>query len=235
MGGTILGYVDYGFDAVVKFGGSLLIDESLTASAVEALEGCRSVGKTILVIPGGGPTDKTIENIDRRAALAPATHHRACARAQDQTGLMIADPVFSRALSACETLTEARAVATSGRIPVLLPSKIIFDIDPFEMSWDITSDGVALWFAWLIGAPLTAVLTNVDGIYEPGSDFSVSTPVKSISATRLREWGDTAVDKCVPAFAASKGLRVWVGHGGYADRLPAALTGRATIGSFIEP
>jgi aspartokinase-like uncharacterized kinase len=235
MGERMLGYVDYGFDAVVKFGGSLLIDEALTASAIDALEGCLAVGKSVLVIPGGGPTDKTIEKIDRRAALAPATHHRACARAQDQTGLMISDPVFSRVLTACESLAEAREVASAGRVPVLLPSRLIFDIDPFEKSWDITSDGIALWFAWLVSAPLTAILTNVDGIFEPGADFSTSTAVASISATRLREWGNTAVDKCVPEFAAYRGLRVWVGHGGYSDRLPAALTDRRTVGTFIEP
>jgi 5-(aminomethyl)-3-furanmethanol phosphate kinase len=235
MSEKVLGYVDYGIDAVVKFGGSLLIDEALTASAINALEGCLAVGKTVLVIPGGGPTDKTIEKIDRRAALAPATHHRACARAQDQTGLIICDPAFSRVLSACETLEEARSIAATGRIPVLLPSKLIFDIDPFEKTWDITSDGVALWFAWLLNAPLTAVLTNVDGIFEPGADFASTAPVSSISATRLRDWGDTAVDKCVPEFAAYRKLRTWVGHGGYSDRLPAALTGRKTIGTFIEP
>src|SRR5262249_42377989 len=38
MNKKVLGYVEYGFDAVVKFGGSLLIDEALTASAINALE-----------------------------------------------------------------------------------------------------------------------------------------------------------------------------------------------------
>ena len=232
---SIPGYVDYGFDAVVKFGGSLLIDEALTNAAISSIEYTLATGKRILVVPGGGPTDKAIEAINQRHRLAPDTHHRACARAQDQTGLMICDPALSRNLSPCETLDEAQSLARNGRIPVLLPARIIFAIDPFERSWDITSDGIAVWFSWLVSAPLAMILTNVDGIFHPGSDFKTTPVIPRVSASELRNWGHTAVDKCVADFALRKKLRVWVGHGGYAERLSGALSGRETIGTFIEP
>ncbi len=69
-------------------------------------------GRRVFVVPGGGPTDKAIEAIDQRHSLAPDTHHRACARAQDQTGLMICDPAFSRILTPCEN---SRRGQESGR------------------------------------------------------------------------------------------------------------------------
>ena len=235
VAGKIPGYVDYGFDAVVKFGGSLLIDAGLTANAIAAVELTQKSGRRVLVVPGGGPTDKAIEAIDQRHSLAPDTHHRACARAQDQTGLMICDPAFSRILTPCETLEEARKVVDADRIPVMLPAQIIFAVDPFERSWDITSDGIALWFAWLVSAPLAMILTNVDGIFKPGTDFAQGEVIQRVAASTLCGWGHTAVDKCVPQFALRKGVRVWVGHGGYPARLNDALLAQPTIGTFIDP
>ena len=232
---AIRGYVDYGFDAVIKFGGSLLIDAALTPHAVTAVETTQKLGKRVLVIPGGGPADKAIEAIDKRASLEPDTHHRACARAQDQTGLMICDKAFSRILRPCETLAEARRAANDGSVPVLLPSSIVFAIDPFERTWEITSDGMAVWFAWLVSAPMAMILTNVDGIYEPGTDFGCAQAVPRITATRLITWGGTSVDKCVAEFALRKRIPVWVGNGGYSDRLGNALCGKETVGTFVDP
>ncbi len=230
----IPGYTDFGFDAIVKFGGSLLIDETKTAAAIRAVEKTLDSGKSVLVMPGGGPTDKTIEAIDRKKPLQALTHHRACARAQDQTGLLICDAAYSSRLVPCETLREARAIQGHRSVPVLLPSSLIFTVDPFEMSWDITSDGMAVWLAWLVGADLTAVLTDVDGIFSPGSDFTTGEPLRSIDATSLMAWGHTAVDKCVPAFLAAKGGCAWIGNGGFEERLVRALEGKPTIGTYIQ-
>jgi hypothetical protein len=229
----IPGFTNYGFEAVVKFGGSLLIDDEKTATAIRAIENCLDVGRSVLVIPGGGPTDKTIEAIDRKRPLLPETHHQACARAQDQTGLIICDAAYSRHLVPCDDLSKARTVKSGGKIPVLLPSKLIFDVDPFDKSWEITSDGMAVWFSWLVGANSTFVLTDVDGIFEPDTDFSTESPVPVVDVNTLRTWGHTSVDKCVPEFLAARGGRAWVGNGGFEDRLPAALQGRPTIGTHI--
>jgi len=231
----LIGFVDYGFDAVVKFGGSLLIDRTMTKAAIDAVEATIAAGLRVLVIPGGGPTDKAIEAIDRNSPLSPDTHHRACARAQDQTGLMIADRAFSSILEPCDDLDEARKISHLNRIPVLLPSRIMFAIDPFERTWEITSDAMAVWFAWLVRAPLTAVLTNVDGIYPPEVARVPGACIPTIGALELSSWGHTAVDRCVPLFANRNQITVWVGHGGYSDRLTKALAGDNTVGTYILP
>ncbi|MFM7907789.1 MAG: hypothetical protein ACKPA9_22310 [Microcystis sp.] len=232
----VSGYVSYGFDAVVKFGGSLLIKSEYTSKAINGLEKTISVGKRILVIPGGGPTDKTIEAIDKVYPLHPNTHHLACARAQDQTGLIICDSSFSKNLEPCETLEEARKIAEAHKVPVLLPSRLIFDIDPFERTWEITSDGMAVWFAWLVSAPLTVVLTDVDGIFHPDDQNRITDKIMPrVNANLLSQLGHTAVDKCVPEFILWRNIRVWVIHGGFSDRLSNVLLGHPTIGTEIVP
>lgn len=230
----ILGFNNYGFDAVVKFGGSLLMQPAQAKNAIRAIELCREKGKNVLVIPGGGPTNKAIGSIDQQVPLAPTTHHQSCARAQDQTGLIICDPGFSRLLKSCSTLADARTIQAEGYIPVLLPSRIICDIDPFEKIWELTADAMSVWFAWLVGAPITLILTTMDGIFPPGADFKTAAPVPKLQAQELRTWGPTAVDVCVPEFLASRGGRVWVGNGSHTDRLYKALSGQPTIGTYIE-
>lgn len=231
----IAGLEPYRIDAVVKFGGSLLAREDVGRSAIAGIEEAARAGFRLLVIPGGGPTDNAIEAIDHQVPLAPDTHHRACARAQDQTGLMICDPAFSSSLQACETLEEARHALKSSKTPVLLPSRVIFTVDPFERSWDLTSDGMALWFAWLVEAPRAAILTDVDGIYPAGADFKEEMPLASIRASELLEWGATAVDLCTPHLALRRHIETWVLHGGHSGRLLQALQGEDPIGTRIIP
>lgn len=230
----IRGFIDYRIDAVVKFGGSLLNDADKCSSAIKALVAARDMGTRVLVIPGGGPTDKTIEALDARHPYAPDTHHRACARAQDQTGLMISDPVFSDALHPCETLEEVRAALDDKKVAVLLPSRLIFDLDPFERTWEITSDAMAAWFAWLVHAKQLVILTNVAGVFADGRIDSPEALIREISATDLMELGHTAVDACTAPFLAATRIDCWVLDGDKPERLVEALSGKSPTGTFIR-
>jgi 5-(aminomethyl)-3-furanmethanol phosphate kinase len=229
------GFVNYKINAVVKFGGSLLEKTSDLKPCVDALAKCSTLGLNLLVIPGGGPTDNTIEKLDKKHPFAPDTHHYACARAQDQTGLMICDPVFGASLRACQTLEEVQKVLREKQVPVLLPSKVIFDIDPFERTWEITSDAMAAWFSWLVSAPIVVILTNVDGIYPPSSLDYNGSPISEITASELVELGHTAVDACTAPFLKFHNIEGWVINGCYPERLYKALSGEEVIGTHILP
>jgi len=132
-------------------------------------------------------------------------------------------------------MEEARKILDADLTPVLLPSRIIFAIDPFERSWDITSDAMALWFAWLVSAPVAVILTDVDGIFPPGEDFSKGTPVAQINASDLVSWGQTSVDVCTPYFARARRITTWVLNGAHPARLTQALGGMTPIGTKILP
>jgi aspartokinase-like uncharacterized kinase len=187
-----------------------------------------------MVVPGGGPTDNTIESLDREYGFDPDTHHRACARAQDQTGLMICDSSLSDALRPCEDLEEARRCLDAGQVAVLLPSRLIFALDPFERTWEITSDAMAAYFAWLVRCPRVLILTNVDGIYR---DRAVGDPAKLVrraAASELAPMGQTAVDSCTGPFLDAHGLSAWVLNGAHPERVLAAVRGEDVLGTYIE-
>ncbi|CDZ64456.1 Aspartate/glutamate/uridylate kinase [Neorhizobium galegae bv. orientalis] len=233
MIGLIKGFAPYGFSIVVKFGGSLMRDFAVCKTALAELERlCRS-GHRILVVPGGGIPDKAIESIDAVHRLAPFTAHHACALAQDQTGYLLADPAFSSAVVCCSTLGECRSLAESGKIPVLLPSRILFAMDPVAWSWDITSDAVAAWIAWVTDTPRLAILTNVDGVYRNAVTDDPAALIREITAHELSQLGHTSVDACAANFMAEKGIAGCVLNGSYPRRLGDWLEGKRVTGTNI--
>jgi hypothetical protein len=193
---------------LLKLGGSLLAD----------IESCRQLANVInsashllriIVFPGGGPIDNYIEDIDKQLSFPPLYHHNLCARAQDQTGLMFASMCSNAAFFS--TPQEARGALESGRLAIMLPSRMILELDVFEQTWEVTSDFMSAWFAELFGVERFAILTNVDGYYVGGPEVGELVP--EISASRLIGLGRTCVDECTPPFLHSVGRRCDVLNG----------------------
>jgi hypothetical protein len=228
------GFTDYNIDVVIKFGGSILADKDMCHKTINSITNLVENGYRVMVIPGGGPMDNTIEALDKKHPFNPDTHHKACARAQDQTGLMISDPVWNGRLTPCETLYDVRKANDNGFAGVLLPSRLIFDLDPFERTWEITSDAMSVYFSWLVGARRTIILTNVDGIYLDGDINNPDKFVKSITAGELELLGHTAVDVCTPAFLKAKKMDCFVMNGLRSKTMLDFLSGKEAIGTFIK-
>jgi aspartokinase-like uncharacterized kinase len=227
------GFVEYRVDAVVKFGGSLVVDPPVCRALVESLAALPAMGYRLMVVPGGGPTDNTIESLDQAYRFHPDTHHRACARAQDQTGLMICDPSLSDGLRPCQSLEEVRRSLDAGEVAVLLPSRLIFALDPFERTWDITSDAMAAYFAWLVRCARLLILTNVDGVYLDGAVGDQAKLVRRTAASELGSMGQTAVDGCTGPFLDAHGMTAWILNGAHPSRVLAALRGEEVLGTHV--
>ncbi|WEX91422.1 aspartate kinase (plasmid) [Sinorhizobium garamanticum] len=228
------GFPPYGISAVVKFGGSLMRNLETCRTVLAGLEHVRSAGHRILVVPGGGLPDKVIEAVDAAHPLAAFTAHHACALAQDQTGYMITDPAFSSNLAACSTLGECRLLIKEGKIPVLLPSRILFALDPVEWSWDITSDSIAAWVAWLTNTEKLAILTDVDGVYRNGRTDQPAALMSEVASDELARLGHTSIDACAAHFMAERGLSGAVLNGAFPQRLGDWLEGRKVTGTLIR-
>lgn len=227
------GFTNYDIDFVVKFGGSLLGKDFPVKDLMECLAEFVGTGTRALVIPGGGPTDLTVEALNVKYSFDISTCHYACALAQDQTGLMLADSVFSTRAATCYTLADALAILNERRLPVVLPSRILFSLEPVERTWSVTSDAVAAWFAWVLGARHFVVLTNVDGIFKNGDIGIAEKLIPRISADEAVKLGHTSLDAVTPGFLARKKMNCWILNGGMPDRLTTLLDGGTPIGTFI--
>jgi len=229
----MLGFVDYKIDAVVKFGGSLLEDEHRCKAAIDSLAAASQKGYRILVVPGGGPTDNAIEKLDRTYHFVSNTHHKACARAQDQTGIMICDEFFSTSLCPCENLEDVAEVLDNGKVAVILPSRIIFDMNPFERTWDITSDAMAAWFAWVTSAKRFIIFKSIDGIFEVDEDGIKKDLIKTISADTLMQMNSDVVDKCVAPFLLAKKMNAYIVNGNNQDDFLKIFDSADFHGTFV--
>lgn len=221
----------FGITTVVKFGGSLLADVA-AAARVAAVLGDPPDTERLLVFPGGGPADKAIESIARQVGLDGPAINPACMRALDQTGILLA--TMASRLSAVESLADARAVLAADGVPVLLPSRLILTLDVFTRHDIITSDSLGAYFAFLVGARRYVVLTDVDGVYEPGSaQRGQPRLIPRVSTGELAGYGHTSVDACLAPMLATTRMSAWVLNGFEPQRLADLLAGREPAGTQI--
>ena len=228
------GFTDYRIDVVIKFGGSILSNQEMCQKTIDSISQLVCGGYRVMVFPGGGPTDNTIEDLNQRHPFHPNTHHKACARAQDQTGLMICDPVWGGGFIACETLEDIVKANDHSKVGVLLPSRLIFDLDPFEHIWEITSDAMSVYFSWLVSARYTIILTDVDGVYKDGDIGDSEKLIKEISASDLENMGHTAVDVCTPIFLKNRRMDCFVMNGQNSEFILDHVSGKDVIGTLIK-
>ena len=226
------GFRRFGIDTVVKFGGSLLFDVKVATEVAAMLAGLPAE-QTVLVFPGGGPTDKLIESISRELDFDGPTRNPACMRALDQTGILLA--AMHPRLSAVEDLASARHELARGQVPVLLPGRLILALDVFTREDVITSDSLGAFFAFLVGAKRYVVLTNVDGVYDsvtgPADDRRL---IEKISAEELAVRGPTSVDRCLAPFLRTVRMPTWVLDGRVPSRVAELLSGGTPIGTQID-
>ena len=123
-------------DTVVKLGGAVLAEGSLTA-----LAGIPRDGRT-LIVPGGGPFADMVRAVDDRFDIGDDAAHWAAILAMDQ---------YANALA---TLVPG--------LPILAPYRWLRAVDPLPHSWDVTSDSIAAWVAHAVGAERLLLVKPVD-------------------------------------------------------------------------
>ncbi|WP_284141651.1 hypothetical protein [Virgibacillus sp. LDC-1] len=224
-------FVDLEIDYVIKLGGSLISDIDLAKNLAQSLS---EVAKEfrLVIFPGGGPIDNYIESVDKQFLLNEMTHHQACARAQDQTGLLFANfnlDVFETT----DNFAGIKEILDRGKIPVLLPSTLIFLLDPFEKSWSISSDSMGAYFSSLLEANKFIILTDVDGIYD--SDPKKSPTAKLIPKVSVNSLSsETSVDETLSEFLYNAQMNCWVLNGYKNQNLIDFLRGKESIHSEIN-
>jgi len=214
-------------DAVIKVGGSL----AEAPAALKAL--CKELGEvakkhSIAIVPGGGKFADVVRAIDRRFALPSAVAHRMAILAMDQYGLLLSQLIpNSRPIIA---LKEAHRLLRKQIVPVLLPSELMLQDDPFEPSWDVTSDSIAAYFASRLGAAKLILVTNVDGIFtKDPKKFKEAELFEEISIAEFLAVGRTSVDKFLPKLLSETALDCYVVNGKRPERIAALLDGRDTV------
>ncbi|MDY6901420.1 MAG: amino acid kinase [Cyanobacteriota bacterium] len=197
---------------VLKIGGSLIKEGY---EIIEFLEKNLQTSKFgIVVVPGGGPFAETV----RRYSNNISTHsaHFMAILAMNQYGIYLSDGKI-KTIESFDELTDG--------LSILLPYKVLRQMDPLNHSWDVTSDTIAAWVAKQLNAKFIKA-TDVDGI------FIEDKMVESIYAKDILGI-KTCVDKELPSFLIREKMDCVIVNGRHKSRMLKAIKGENCLGTKL--
>ncbi len=219
-------------EAVIKVGGSLTEQPGAFRALCLYLQEV-ATKFSIVVVPGGGKFADVVREIDEKFHLSSAVSHRLAILAMDLYGLVLTQIVPNA--MAFDVLEDAWRILEAKKVPVFLPSKLMLADDPFEASWDVTSDSIAAYIAFKLRAGKLVLVTDVDGVFT--KDPKKNADAKLISKVSPHELlvraERTSVDRFLPKFLSQHALECYIVNGLYPERVGAVLSGQRTIGTQI--
>ena len=202
-----------GIKQVVKIGGSLFPDYAIRLAKM--LENTDSV-----IILGGGEFANLIRRYDDEMGFSDEANHWTAIDCMEIIAKLVNDKVDSAKLA--YMIDEVHEISDEGFTPIFAVSEFLKVEDPFECSWDVTSDSIAAYVAHLLNANLL-IVTDVNGIYthepkEPGSTF-----ISKIDATTMLTFQESSIDAMLPTLLIRYGTDCYVVNGKYPERVMSLI------------
>lgn len=218
---------------VLKVGGSLaLYPEKLRALCTQL--SLSSKKHRLIVVPGGGEFADVVRSLDKRFSLSCNTSHRMAILGMDQYGLLLADLIPDSV--AVGKLDEIEYFLDMGKLPVLLPSNLMFREDPLENSWDVTSDSIAIYIAGRLHMSRVLLVTDVDGIYtgdpkkHPEAKLIEQITARELLRLNIR----MSIDKALPRLLLGSTVDCFVVNGLFPERVKKILENKITVCTIID-
>ena len=186
---------------IVKLGGSL----AHTPQFAAWLEVLAAWGGPLILVPGGGAFADCVRAAQGAMGFNDTAAHRMALNAMGQLGIALA--AHSDAFRLAASRDELDSALSAGEIPVWLPEKMVLGASDVPACWEVTSDSLAAWLAWIFGAR-RLLLIKASDLAPPGS-------ARDLAAANI-------VDPLFPRFAAQSHAEVWLAG-------PASLAGAAAI------
>lgn len=169
---------------------------------------------------GGGEFANLIRKYDERLNFSDEAAHWTAIDCMDIVAKLACDKVDSAEIAA--DLDEAQKLSESGITPILITSRILREDDPFESSWEVTSDSIAAYVSHLLNANLL-IVTNVNGIYTQEPNAKGAKFIDVIGAETLLSFEETSIDLMLPSLLLEFGSDCYVVNGKYPERVLALI------------
>ncbi|OWT32458.1 delta 1-pyrroline-5-carboxylate synthetase [Methanobrevibacter sp. 87.7] len=194
---------------VVKIGGSLFPTDAIKVA--EKLKGTNS-----LIITGGGEFANLIRRYDKSKHFSPEITDETAIECMTIISKLLNDKVNH--CNIVYSIDDARKVSDNGNIPILICSEILKEYRPFEKSWDVSSDSISAYIAYLLNAKLL-IVTNVNGIYTRRPKTKGSKFIEKIDAKKLLTFDETSIDLMLPSLLIKFGADCFIVNGKYPERV----------------
>ena len=211
-----------GIKQVVKIGGSLFPDY-----AIELAEQLKNTDSVIVL--GGGEFANLIRKYDSDIHFTEEVTHWTAIDCMDIIAKLVNDKVTTTKLA--YTISEINEISEEGFTPIFIVSEFLKREDPFECSWNVTSDSISAYVAHLLNANLF-IVTDVNGIYtqepkEPGSTF-----ISKIDAKTLLTFQESSIDVMLPSLLLEFGTNCYVVNGKCPERVLSLIDDNITDYNF---
>lgn len=211
-------------EAILKIGGSLsedIVSLTILCQKISAL----IKNHQILIVPGGGEFAESIRCLDKKYRFSDTIAHKMAVLAMDQYGL------FLSTLTPNSYTTYSAKENRKNLIPILLPSRFMFQEDQLEHSWNVTSDSIAAFIAHKLNLEKLILIKNVDGIFHKDPKKNPNTElIEELSVKELLNWNKkTSVDTNLPNILKKSKLDCYVVNGKHPKRIKLILDNNKTI------
>ena len=194
---------------VVKIGGSLFPDY--------AIELAKKLNNTnSLIILGGGEFANLIRKYDSIQNFSSEVTHFTAIDCMDIIAKLVNDKVDSTKLAF--SIDEINEISDEGFTPIFVVSDFLKNEDPFECSWDVTSDSIAAYVAHIFNANLF-IVTNVNGIYTQEPKELGSAFISKIDAKTLLTFQESSIDVMLPSLLLEFVTDCYVVNGKFPERV----------------
>ena len=177
-------------------------------------------GENCLFVIGGGEFANLIRKYDNEMEFSEDVTQETAIDAMDILAKLLNDKLAFTEIS--YTIDEAKGIADSNKIPIMICSEILKENEPFKHSWDVTSDSIAAYIASLLNAKIL-IATNVNGIYTKDPSLSGAELISEIDVNELLTFDESSVDLMLPALLIEHGLDCYVVNGEYPERVLAII------------
>lgn len=173
-------------------------------------------GHKCLFVIGGGEFANLIRKYDAEIGFSEDITHETAIDSMDILAKLLNDKLAFTEIS--HAVEEAISISNSNKIPIMICSDILKENEPFEHSWNVTSDSIAAYIASLLDAKLL-IATNVNGIYTKDPSLSGAELIKEIDVNELLSFDESSIDLMLPTLLIEYGLDCYVVNGEYPQRV----------------
>ena len=141
---------------VVKLGGSLLRTPDLKGW----LDAFAQFGDgKVVIVPGGGVFADAVRDAQAKTGIDDATAHQMAVVAMDQYATLMTG--LNEDLVMASSVLEIAELCLQNKAIVWKPSEMVLADKDLPMSWDLTSDSLAAWFAAKLNAQHLLIVKSI--------------------------------------------------------------------------
>jgi aspartokinase-like uncharacterized kinase len=177
---------------VLKLSGHLINYKEVIKETLRELRSLTNIAKFV-VIPGGSVFADFVRELQGRVGFNDDVAHWLAIKAMEMYGTYILSLDGSGLFVETYNLLETYNALDNGKIPILMPYKIVRTVNELPHSWDVTSDSIAVYIASLLKANTVILAKPLDSILDVRSNL-----IKRMTITELHKLSKDIIDPYTP-------------------------------------